>query len=88
MANAPPPETPFSLKPVYVLIFSLLFVGGLLFASMSLQLTRDMGFCDALTKVVRRIFRCVVSCRPCGHTAGSAVARASPAPASVVALPT
>lgn len=51
-------EAPFSLKPVYVLIFTLLFLGGLLFASMSLQLTSDLGFRDALTKVVRRIFRC------------------------------
>jgi hypothetical protein len=52
-------EAPFSLKPVYVLIFTLLFLGGLLFASMSLQLTSDMGFRDALTKVIRRIFRWV-----------------------------
>jgi hypothetical protein len=44
---------------VYVLIFTLLFLGGLLFASMSLQLTSDMGFKDALTKVVRRIFRSI-----------------------------
>jgi len=55
-AGAPAPA-PFSVKPVYVLIFTLLFLGGLLFASMSLQLTSDMGFRDALTKVVRRIFR-------------------------------
>lgn len=55
-------EVPFSLKPVYVLIFTLLFLGGLLFASMSLQLTSDMGFRDALTKVIRRIFRCGVHC--------------------------
>lgn len=44
---------------MYVLIFTLLFLGGLLFASMSLQLTSDMGFKDALTKVVRRIFRSI-----------------------------
>eukprot|EP00879_Flechtneria_rotunda_P010802 GHRR01011288.1.p1 GENE.GHRR01011288.1~~GHRR01011288.1.p1 ORF type:complete len:251 (+),score=67.45 GHRR01011288.1:538-1290(+) len=49
----------FSLKPIYVLIFSLLFVGGLLFASMSLQLTSDLGFRDALMKVVRRVFRSI-----------------------------
>lgn len=49
----------FSLKPVYVLIFGLIFLGGLLFASMSLQLTSDLGFSDALTKVVRRIFRSI-----------------------------
>jgi len=47
------------MKPIYVLIFSLLFVGGLLFASMSLQLTSDLGFTDALTKVIRRIFRSI-----------------------------
>jgi hypothetical protein len=44
---------------VYVLIFGLVFLGGLLFASMSLQLTSDLGFSDALTKVVRRIFRSI-----------------------------
>lgn len=60
----PPPATAatgtiFSLKPVYVLLFGFIFVGGLLFASMSLQLTSNMGFQDALTKVVRRIFRSI-----------------------------
>ncbi|KAF6255019.1 Mechanosensitive ion channel-domain-containing protein [Scenedesmus sp. NREL 46B-D3] len=55
--GGPPPA--FSLKPVYVLIFGLVFLGGLLFASMSLQLTSDLGFSDALTKVVRRIFRSI-----------------------------
>lgn len=47
------------MKPIYVLIFALLFLGGLIFASMSLQLTSDLGFMDAFTKVVRRIFRSI-----------------------------
>lgn len=47
------------MKPIYLLIFSIVFLGGLLFASMSLQLTSDLGFSDALTKVVRRIFRSI-----------------------------
>ena len=61
--TSPPPATQtgtvFSIKPIYLLIFGIIFMGGLLFASMSLQLTSDMGFGDALTKVVRRIFRSI-----------------------------
>jgi hypothetical protein len=61
--SSPPPATQtgtvFSIKPIYLLIFGIIFLGGLLFASMSLQLTSDMGFGDALTKVVRRIFRSI-----------------------------
>ena len=41
----------FALKPIYVLIFGLIFVGGVVFASMSLQLTSGLGFGEALTKV-------------------------------------
>lgn len=58
-AAAASQDAAFTLKPIYVLIFALLFLGGLIFASMSLQLTSDMGFRDALTKVVRRIFRSI-----------------------------
>lgn len=52
------PATPvasavFSIKPVYIVLFALIFTGGLLFASASLQLTSDIAFSDALTMVRR-----------------------------------
>jgi len=53
---APPPTAPsvFSLKPIYVVLFAIIFLGGLLFAAISLQLTSDgLGFQDALTLVSR-----------------------------------
>jgi hypothetical protein len=47
------------LKPVYLVIFTVIFLGGLLFASMSLQLTSDLNFGDALTRITRRVFRSI-----------------------------
>lgn len=64
-AAAGPPGVPGApaggalLRPIYVLIFGLIFVGGMLFASMSLQLTSDMGFGDAFVRITRRIFRSI-----------------------------
>jgi hypothetical protein len=47
------------LKPIYIGVFAAVFIGGLLFASVSLHLTADMGFGEALTRITRRIFRSI-----------------------------
>jgi hypothetical protein len=58
-ARAPEASAGAFLRPVYVFVFSILFLGGLLFASMSLQLTADVGFFEALGRITRRVLRSI-----------------------------
>ena len=62
-APAPPPPGDAAgsvlLKPLYVAIFAAVFAGGMLFAIVSLQLTSDLGFGDAVARITRRVFRSI-----------------------------
>jgi hypothetical protein len=49
----------FQLKPIHIAIFSLIFIGGALFATMTLQFTADMEFNVAVSTVLRRVAKSV-----------------------------
>jgi hypothetical protein len=49
----------FTIKPIYVLLFALIFIGGTLFASATLQFTANMEFTAALVTVLRRVAKSV-----------------------------
>lgn len=62
---APPPQsTPspsissssgFQIQPLHILLFTLIFVGGAIFATMTIQFTADVNFNVAAQTVVRRV---------------------------------
>jgi len=62
-AAAPAPATAGGagalLQPIYIVLFASLFLGAMLVAAMSLQLTSDLNFADALARITRRIFRSI-----------------------------
>lgn len=60
----------FQLKLIHIVVFSLVFVGGALFATLGLTLTAEMKFGQAVSTVLRRVarsvaFRCVHVAPPC-----------------------
>lgn len=57
-ADAAPGAVPI-LSPIYIVIFAFIFIGGMMFAIMSLQLTSDLGFADACVRITRRVFRSI-----------------------------
>ncbi|KXZ55407.1 hypothetical protein GPECTOR_3g59 [Gonium pectorale] len=62
----------FQLRPIHVLVFAAIFLGGALFASLTLQFTAGLDFQVAATTVARRVARsvafrqlCVIACAIC-----------------------
>ncbi len=61
-SEPPPPITTqsgFQLKAIHVVMFSLIFVGGAVFATLTLQLTVGMEFSTAISTVLRRVAKSV-----------------------------
>eukprot|EP00195_Chlamydomonas_chlamydogama_P016583 CAMPEP_0202913296 /NCGR_PEP_ID=MMETSP1392-20130828/60112_1 /ASSEMBLY_ACC=CAM_ASM_000868 /TAXON_ID=225041 /ORGANISM="Chlamydomonas chlamydogama, Strain SAG 11-48b" /LENGTH=714 /DNA_ID=CAMNT_0049604509 /DNA_START=272 /DNA_END=2416 /DNA_ORIENTATION=- len=52
-------STGFVLRPVHIALFTLIFVGGAVFAAVTLQFTADMEFSTAVTTVLRRVAKSV-----------------------------
>ncbi|GIL91970.1 hypothetical protein Vretifemale_19652 [Volvox reticuliferus] len=62
----------FQLRPIHVVIFAAIFLGGALFAALTLQFTSGLDFQAAATTVARRVTRsvafrqlCVIACAIC-----------------------
>lgn len=52
-----PTSSGFQIKPIHIVVFSLIFICGAIFATMTLQFTADLEFTTAVATVLRRVTR-------------------------------